>query len=654
MFDLEEALKNLPHHPGVYIMKDEEEEIIYIGKAVSLKNRVRQYFQNSKNHSPKVRVMVDNIDHFEYILTDSELEALILECNLIKKHKPKYNILLKDDKHYPYIKITLNETYPRILVVRKILKDGAKYFGPYSDATAVRDSIQLVKKIFPLRTCNRDVDFGKVCGRPCLNFYINRCIAPCQGNVEPKDYMEIIKKIIDLLSGKQDEIVRELKEKMDKAAESLDFEKAAELRDAISSIHTLQEKQKMISTAMLDEDVIAFTSGNEGSCVEMFFIRGGKLLGRENFYFDSIEEEPGEVLSQFLVQFYENSSFVPKEILLQQEIPELSIIEAFLTKKRGSRVQIKVPKRGEKNELMEMARKNAEAALIQMKFRFDNERSKTIGALEELHAILSLPKLPNRIEAYDISNIMGTDPVGSMVVFEGGKPKNKDYRRFKIKTIEQANDYGSLEEVLTRRFKRGLKELEAEATAAATAVAEPEEEAYGEAEDTKENRGKFSDFPDLILMDGGLGQVHIAERVLAEFKLSIPVCGMVKDDKHRTRGLIYLEEEAELARDCDAFKLITRIQDEAHRVAISYHRSLRSKGSVVSVLDDISGVGQKRRTALMKHFKTLEDIKQASVEELAAVKGMNKPAAEKIRAFFHDRIDQSGTGTGENQDGAEG
>lgn len=615
MFDLQEALKNLPHHPGVYIMKDSEDEIIYIGKAISLKNRVRQYFQNSKNHSPKVRVMVENIAYFEYMLTDSELEALILECNLIKKHKPKYNIMLKDDKHYPYIKITLNETYPRIMVVRKIIKDGGKYFGPYSDATAVKEIIQLIKKIFPLRTCNRDVGFGRTIGRPCLNFFINRCLAPCQGNVDKTQYMDMIKKIIDFLSGKHEEITSELRMKMEKAAENLDFEKAAELRDAITTIATIQEKQKIISTALLDEDVIAFSGNNEGSCVEIFFIRGGKLLGRENFYFEAIEEDNNEILSQFMMQFYSNSSFVPKEILLQNEIPELNIIESYLSNKKGSKVQIKVPKRGDKSELMEMARKNAEAALDQMKYRFDDEKKKTIGALEELQAILELPKLPNRIEAYDISNIMGTDPVGSMVVFEGGKPKNKDYRRFKIKTIKQANDYGSLDEILNRRFKRGLKEIEEGNT----------------------EKGKFSDLPNLILMDGGLGQVNIAEKVLKELQLHITVCGMVKDDKHRTRGLIYNGEEVELFKDSNAFKLITRIQDEAHRVAISYHRSLRGKGSVASVLDEIDGVGEKRRIALLKHFKSIEEIKTATIEELTKVSGMNKLSASRVYEFFNEK-----------------
>lgn len=616
MFDLEEALKNLPHHPGVYIMRNSEDEIIYIGKAISLKNRVRQYFQNSKNHTSKVKVMVEHISYFEYMLTDSELEALILECNLIKKHKPKYNILLKDDKHYPYIKVTLNEKYPRIMVVRRILKDGAKYFGPYSDALAVKETIQLIKKIFPLRNCNRDVEYGKVIGRPCLNFFINRCLAPCQGNVQKEVYMEMIKKIIDFLSGKQDEISSELKLKMDRAAENLDFERAAEMRDAINSIKIIQEKQKIITTAIEDEDVIAFSESNEGSCIEVFFIRGGKLLGRENFYFDNIEENNHELLSQFMMQFYSNRDYVPKEILLQNEIPELNIIESYLSGKRGSKVQIKIPKRGDKSDLMEMARKNADAALEQLKYKYISEKQKTIGALEELQAILELDKLPFRIEAYDISNIMGTDPVGSMVVFENGKPKNSDYRRFKIKTVAHSDDYASLEEVITRRFKRALGEINA---------------------GNNDNEGKFSTLPNLILMDGGLGQVNIAEKVLRELGIGITVCGMVKDDKHRTRGLIYKGDEVAIYKDSNAFKLITRIQDEAHRVAISYHRSLRSKGSVTSILNEIEGIGEKRRLALMNGFKSIEDIKKATIEQLKEVKGMNEPSAKQVFDYFHNK-----------------
>lgn len=615
MFDLQEALKNLPDHPGVYIMKDCDGDIIYIGKAVSLKNRVRQYFQNSKNHHPKVRAMVSHISEFEYILTDSELEALILECNLIKKHKPRYNILLKDDKHYPYIKVTINEEYPRVMVTRKVIKDGAKYFGPYTDVSAVRETTQLIKKIYPLRTCNVNVGFGREACRPCLNYHIKRCVAPCLGTVPRDEYMNMINEIMKFLSGRQDDLIKNLKGRMMEASEKLDFERAAELRDQIMSIQKIQEKQKIISSALEDEDVIAFAKGEEKSCIEIFFIRGGKLLGRESFFFEDIEENEEEVISQFMTQFYGDREYIPKEILLQSEVSELNLIESWLSSKRGSKVTIRIPKRGDKNQLVEMAQKNAESALEQLKYRVVKERQSTEGAVEEIQMILGLDSFPTRIEAYDISNIQGTDPVGSMVVFEDGKPKNKDYRRFKIKTVIDPNDYASMEEILSRRFKRGLQEIE-----------ELGENAV---------KGKFSQMPDLIMMDGGEGQVGVARRVLEELNLSIPVCGMVKDDKHRTRGLIFNGDEIALYKDSNAFKLITRIQDEVHRFAITYHRSLRSKGSVASVLDEIPSIGKKRRLALLKHFEGVEDIKKASIEELKRVDGMNEKAAIAIYEYFN-------------------
>jgi excinuclease ABC subunit C len=618
MFDLQEALKNLPDHPGVYIMKNSEGEIIYIGKAISLKNRVRQYFQSSKNHPPKVIAMVSNIAEFEYILTDSELEALILECNLIKKHKPRYNILLKDDKHYPYIKVTVNEPYPRVLMTRKLVKDGAKYYGPYTDVSAVKETLQIIKKLYPIRTCRKDLDYGKVVDRPCLNYHIGLCIAPCLGTVPKEEYMEMIKQIMVFLSGKGDELVKELKRKMEEAASNLEFEKAAEIRDQIIAIQKIHEKQKIISSALEDEDVIAFARGDKGTCIEVFFIRGGKLLGRENFYFEDIEENEGELLSQFVMQFYSDREYVPKEILLQSEINEINIIESYLSSKRGTKVHIKVPKRGDKNDLIELARKNAEAALEQLKYRIIRDRQMTEGALEELQAILSLDDMPYRIEAFDISNIQGTDPVASMVVFEGGKPKNKDYRRFKIKTVEGPNDYASMEEVVRRRFERGLKEIE---------------ELKAQGKDVKS--GKFSSMPDLILIDGGEGQVNAARKVLDELSIDIPICGMVKDDKHRTRGLIFNGEEVLIYKDSNAFKLITRIQDEAHRFAITYHRSLRQKGSVSSSLDQIKGIGKKRRIALLNHFKSLEDIKKASIDELKSVEGMNEAAAIAVYEYFN-------------------
>ncbi|EYE88608.1 excinuclease ABC subunit C [Fervidicella metallireducens AeB] len=616
MFDLQDALKKLPDNPGVYIMKDSKGEIIYIGKAVSLKNRVRQYFQNSKNHSPKVRAMVSHISEFEYIITDSELEALILECNLIKKNKPRYNILLKDDKHYPYIKVTINEEYPRVMVTRKHVKDGAKYFGPYTDVSAVRETIGIIKKLFKIRDCKKTVAYGKTIDRPCLNYHINRCLAPCQGNVDKEVYMEIIKNIMLFLSGKHEELVSELKTRMIKASEKLDFERAAEIRDEILSIEKISEKQKIISSALDDEDVIAYIKGDDGICIEVFFIRGGKLLGRENFYFD-VDDVEEEILSQFIMQFYSDRDFIPRDIILQDEISEISIIESYLSDKKGSKVHIKVPKRGDKAKLIEMAKKNAEAALEQMKYKFLREKEMTEDSIKELQFILGLDDLPFRIEAFDISNIQGTDPVGSMIVFESGKPKNKDYRRFKIKTVKGPNDYASMEEIISRRYKRGIQERK-----------EIDEGILAE--------GKFAQMPDLIMIDGGEGQVTAAKRVLNELGLNIPVCGMVKDGKHRTRGLIYNGEEISMYKESNAFKLITRIQDEVHRFAITYHRSLRDKGSVASVLDEIKGIGKTRRIALMKHFGSIEEIKKATIDDLKAVDGMNEASAKAVYEFFRD------------------
>lgn len=609
MFDFEEALKNLPDHPGVYIMKNSDGKIIYIGKALSLKNRVRQYFQNSRAHSIKVLTMVSHIAEFEYILTDSELEALILECNLIKKHMPKYNIRLKDDKHYPYIKVTVNEEYPRVFITRRVIKDGAKYFGPYSDAYAVRNTLHIIKKMYPIRSCNKALEYGNKVDRPCLNYHIKRCIAPCQGNILKETYMALIKDILLLLSGKHEELIDLLKERMNKASLELNFERAAELRDQISSIEKIQEKQKIISQTLLDEDVIAFDHDEEGTCIEVFFIRGGKLLGRENFFFENIEDE-NEMLSQFITQFYSDREYIPKELLIQIDVPEIDVIEEYLSSKRGSKVNIKVPQRGDKNKLIEMARKNAQAALEQHKYRVIKEREMTQDALEELALILELEDIPNRIEAYDISNIQGTNPVGSMVVFEGGKPKNKDYRRFRIRTVEGPNDYASMEEVISRRFKRGLEEA-------------------------NDKEGKFSTMPELILIDGGEGHVNVAKGVLETLGINIPLCGMVKDDKHRTRGLIYNDQEVNIYKDSSAFKLITRIQDEAHRFAIEYHRSLRSKGSTMSVLDEIKGIGKKRRIALLNHFESVDNIKKASIEELKAVDGMNEAVAKEVYEFFN-------------------
>ena len=618
MFDIQQGLKDLPDHPGVYIMKNQQGEIIYIGKAISLKNRVRQYFQRSSSHTPKVKAMVKHIAEFEYILVDNEMEALILECNLIKKHRPRYNILLKDDKHYPYIKITINEEYPRVMVTRRVLKDGARYFGPYSDAGAVRETLETLRKLYPVRSCSKTIAFGKRVDRPCLNYHIGRCMAPCQGNVDRERYMESINKISRFLSGKDDEIINELKESMEKAADNLEFERAGVIRDEINALERILEKQKITSTASEDQDVIACHRSTFGTCVTIFFVRGGKLLGRENFFFDDAEEEEGELLQQFIAQFYSNVEYVPRLVLLHSEVPEMEVLEQYLTEKRGSKVEIRVPKRGEKSELMEMAALNAQAAFEQMRFRQVKERQMTEGAIEELQVVLDLEKPPARIEAFDISNIQGTDPVASMVVFENGKPSNRDYRRFKIKTVEGPDDYASMREVIQRRFQRGVAERE---------------KLQQEGKDP--DIGRFSKLPDLLLIDGGLGQTGIALEVIESMGLDIPVCGMVKDDRHRTRGLVYNSQEIELYRDSNAFKLVTRIQDEAHRVAIEYHRSLRTKGAMTSVLDEIKGIGKKRRLALLNSYKSIEDISKASIDELKKVEGMNEGAAKAVYSYFN-------------------
>ncbi|MEG2337836.1 MAG: excinuclease ABC subunit UvrC [Clostridium sp.] len=610
MFDIENELKKLPSSPGVYIMKDEDDRIIYIGKAVSLKNRVRQYFRSNKNHSPKVIAMVRNITHFEYILTDSELEALILECNLIKKHKPKYNILLKDDKHYPYIKVTIKEEYPRVMMTRRYIKDGSKYFGPYTDVSAVKETLLIIEKHFKLRNCRRDLKYGQVVGRECLNYHIGRCIAPCSGKVPVNEYMSMLDEVLEFLSGKDNNIIRKLEEEMNRYSENLDFEKAMEIRDEIASIRKIREKQKIISSTLEDEDVIAMVKNHNNACIEVFFVRNGKMLGHENFFFSDIDEDEN-ILYSFITQFYSNREYVPREVILQEEINEVNIIESFLTSKRGTKVKIKVPKRGDKSSILEMAKKNAKNTLDLLEERAKRDNNMTTGALLELQAILSLDTIPGRIESYDISNIMGTDPVGSMVVFNEGKPSSKDNRRFKIKTVQGPDDYASMREILTRRFKRGLDER-------------------------SENvlKGRFSIFPDLILMDGGKGQVAIALEVLRDLNINIPVCGMVKDNKHRTRGLIFEGCEIDIHKDSNAFKLITRIQDEVHKVAITYHRSLRSKSLTSSELDNIDGVGPARKRALLEHFKTIENIKNASFEDIISVKGMNSASAESVINYF--------------------
>lgn len=620
MFNIEEELKKLPDNPGVYIMKDKNEEIIYVGKAISLKKRVRQYFQSGKNNPPKVNAMIRNISEFEYIIVDNEVEALILEANLIKKHKPKYNILLRDDKQYPYIKVTTNERYPRVMKTRQVLKDGAKYFGPYPSVYAVNDAIEIIKNLYPLRTCNRNLekDIGKT--RPCLNFYIGKCLGPCQGNVDESKYMEMIDEILLFLNGREDKLVDIIEDKMKESSKNLDFELAAKYRDQINSLNVLHEKQKIVSTTNLgDQDVIGMARGIEEVCVQIFFIRGGKILGREHFILeDTFEEDKKEILSSFIKQFYIGASYVPREIMIEEEINDIETVSKWLGEKKGSKVNILIPKRGDKIDLIEMVKKNAMDMLNQYGDRFLKKAKENQKALEELQTIMGIPNTLNRIEAFDISNTSGVESVGSMVVFEKGESKKSDYRRFKIRTISTPDDYGSMEEILSRRFTRGLEEIEL-------------------MKDNKIEVKGFSSFPDLIMMDGGKGQVNVALRVLRDFKIDIPVCGLVKDDFHKTRGIVYNNKEISLNEDSLGFRLIYKIQEEAHRFAISYHRSLRSKKMFKSELDDIKGIGQKRKIELLKHFQSIDKIKKASVEELVEVKGMNRLAAEELYNHFNKK-----------------
>ncbi|MFL0269003.1 excinuclease ABC subunit UvrC [Candidatus Clostridium radicumherbarum] len=619
MFDFEYQLKILPDKPGVYLMKNSLGEVIYVGKAKILKNRVRQYFQSSKNHSEKVKAMVKNIAEFENIVTDSEMEALILECNLIKKYRPKYNILLKDDKHYPFIKITTNEDYPRVFMTRILAKDGAKYFGPYTDVSAVYETLDLIKKVFPIRTCKMVIKEGETNIRPCLNYHIGLCNAPCAGLVSKEDYGKLVQDIIDLLSGKDKHVLRELKIEMEAAAEKLEFENAASYRDKIAAVLKIVEKQKIITGNFEDEDFISIYSDEKDTCAMIFFLRDGKILGKENYMLENTAGiSNGEIISDFVKEFYGGTAFVPKNIFVQN-IEDSELIEEWLTMKRGSKVSIKVPQRGDKKDLLEMVTKNAKLTLEQFKLKLlqDKEIHKT--ALKELASVIDLEELPNRIEAYDISNIQGVDSVGSMIVFEGGKAKNSDYRRFKIKSVIGANDYDSMREILTRRFKHGLEEIEK--------IKERNLEL---------SAGKFCVFPDLILMDGGKGQVNIALEVLASLNIDIPVCGMVKDDKHNTRGLIYNNNEVLIRPSSNVMQLITRIQDEVHRFAITYHRSLRDKRVLHSVLEDIPGVGEKRRKELLKKFGSIENIKNAKVEELLETPAIDKRAAQSIFDYFRN------------------
>lgn len=617
MFCIEEELKKLPGKPGVYIMHDAEDTIIYVGKAVSLKNRVRQYFQNSRNLGVKKEQMVEQIARFEYIVTDSELEALVLECNLIKEHRPKYNTMLKDDKTYPFIKVTLQEEYPRIQIVRQMKKDKAKYYGPYTSGLAVKDVVELVTKLYHLRTCNRNLpkDIGKE--RPCLYYQIHQCDAPCQGYISKEEYHKKVEELISFLNGNHKEILKELEKKMLGASEELRFEDAAQYRDLIESVKKIAERQKITDQHGEDKDVIAMAQENDDVVAQVFFIRGGKLIGRDHFFLHTAGEEKTAILSSFIKQFYAGTAMVPKEIMIESEIEDREIIETWLSSRRGTKVQIRVPKKGTKEKLVELAKNNAKMVLEKDKERLKREDGRTIGAVKEIGKLLNLSSV-QRMEAYDISNISGFQSVGSMVVYENGKPKRSDYRKFRIKTVEGPNDYASMEEVLTRRFEHGIKEKQQK-----------------EKDGKEEQYGSFTRFPDLILMDGGKGQIHSALFVLEKLKLNIPVCGMVKDEKHRTRGLYYQNQELPIETNSEAFRLITRIQDEAHRFAIEYHRSLRSQTQIHSVLDEIAGIGPARRKALMKHFMGVEKIKEATVEELAEVPSMNKKSAQAVYEFFH-------------------
>ena len=615
MFDIKEELKKLPLKPGVYIMKNANDEIIYVGKAVKLKNRVSQYFQNSKNHSAKVLSMVSHIAEFEYIVTDTEMEALILECNLIKEHRPKYNIALKDDKMYPYIKVTVNEDFPRIFVTRRYVKDGAKYFGPITDATAVRETVETLHKMWPIRKCKKVFprDLGKE--RPCLNYHIGQCSAPCDGLISREEYRKVIDEAIEFLEGRHHGIIERMKKEMEEAAESLNFEAAAILRDKIRSMESIAQRQKMANTGLNDSDVIAIARAFDEALVQVFFIRGGKMMGREHFLIKNAEGSTrGQVITEFVKQFYSGTAFIPKELILEEDLDseEKEVIEGWLQLMRGNKVIVTVPQKGEKHKMVELAGKNAIITLEQFGERMKREQERTKGAMEQIRTALGLPSEVTRIEAYDISNTQGFNSVGSMVVFENGKAKKSDYRKFKIKTVIGANDFASMEEVLTRRINHSIRDK----------MERPEEE------------GKFSRLPDLIMMDGGKPQISAALNVLSEFGLNIPVCGMFKDDYHRTKGLLYNNQEIYLPVNSEGFKLITRIQDEVHRFAIEYHRKLRDNAQLDSVLNHIKGIGETRRKALLRHFGDIEKIKEAEVENLLEVKEMNIKSAEAVYSFF--------------------
>lgn len=619
MFDIQEELKKLPQQPGVYIMKDSQDGIIYVGKAIKLRNRVRSYFRKSTNHTNKIKRMVANVDHFDYIVTDSELEALILECNLIKKHRPKYNTMLKDDKNYPYIKVTVGEAFPRIMIAREMKKDKSKYYGPYTSGLAAKETIELIRRIYKIRNCNRRLprDIGKE--RACLYHHIHQCEAPCEGLVDEAAYRVYIDKAIDFLNGHYQPVIDVLQKSMYAASETMDFERAAEYRDQLQSVETIAKKQKIIDASMDDKDVIAFAKTEAEAIVQVFFIRNGKMIGREHFRMEGIEDLDNKaIMTNFVKQFYSGTPYIPHELMLQEELDEASVISSWLSSKRGKKVHIRVPQKGEKSKLVELAAQNASITLNQFGTQIKNEEARTKGAVAEISTLLKMDEPVKRIEAFDISNTQGYDSVGSMVVFEEGKPRRSDYRKFKIKTVKGPDDYASMREVLSRRFTHALEEQKE------ILLKELDPEV-----------GKFARLPELILMDGGKGQVNIALQVLEELGLDIVVCGMIKDDQHRTRGLLYNNLEVPMKKTSEAFKLITRVQDEAHRFAIDYHKKLRNKKQVQSILDDIEGVGPARRKALVKHFGSVAYIKEATLEALTEAPSMNSRVAKSVYNFFH-------------------
>ncbi|MGI5931637.1 MAG: excinuclease ABC subunit UvrC [Eubacterium sp.] len=619
-FDFSEELKKLPDDPGVYLMHDERDAIIYIGKAVNLKRRVRQYFRSGGDSRPKIAKMMPHVRRFEYIVTDSELEALVLENNLIKEHRPKYNTMLKDDKTYPYVKVTLGETYPRILLSRQMKKDKSRYFGPYTSAGAVRDTIELLCRLYRIRTCSRVLPRDEGKERACLNYHIHQCSAPCQGLITPEEYRKRVDQALAFLGGSHQPVIQKLEAQMQEAAEALDFEKAAELRDLTASVRAVAQKQKITSTDGEDRDIVAVAKDSQDAVVQVFFVRGGRLIGREHFHVTlGNEDDKSAVLSAFIRQYYAGTPYIPKEILLQAPVEDQPVVEHWLSEKLGSAVHLRVPKKGAREKLVELAASNARLVLTRDKEKIKREERRTIGAVKEVGQWLGLPGI-SRMEAYDISNTSGCESVGSMVVYEKGRPRRSEYRKFRIRTVTGPDDYASMREVLSRRFSHGLRE-------------QKEQRVQGNAEEV----GRFSRFPDLILMDGGKGQVNVALEVLESLGLRIPVCGMVKDDYHRTRGLYYNNREITPDKSSEGFRLITRMQDEAHRFAIEYHRSLRAGKQIHSILDDIPDIGPGRRKALMRQFASVEAIRQASVEELAQTPSMNQKAAQSVYAFFRTK-----------------